>query len=104
MVKLSPARRHRLRSVLPFGIALGAALCLTACATTSEPRIEVREVKVPVSVPCAADPGPDPAYSDTAEALRAARDTFERVKLLLAGRAQRDARLAELKAANAACR
>lgn len=93
----------------PFtrGLAISvtvASLSLAACATTSEPRVVVKEVQIPVSVPCAADPGPDPAYSDTPEALRAARDTFERVKLLLAGRAQRDARLSELKAANTACR
>ena len=77
-------------------------LALTACAT-SEPRIITKEVRVPVPVACAASPGPDPAFSDTPEALRAAADLFEQVKLLLAGRAQRDARLAELKAAVAGC-
>lgn len=85
-----------------FGLA--AALLLTACAHTSEPVIRTVEVRVPVAVRCGSDPGPDPAFSDTPEALRGAADIWERVKLLLAGRAQRDARLIELKAASAGCR
>jgi hypothetical protein len=79
-------------------------LFLTACATAGEPKIVTREVKVPVAVKCSADPGPAPPYVDTAEALKAAPDLFERVKLLLAGRLQRMAREAELVAANAGCR
>jgi len=82
---------------------LALFLTCAACATTSEPRIITKEVRVPVPVACAASPGPDPAFSDTPEALRAAADVFEQAKLLLAGRAQRDARLAELKAAVAGC-
>jgi hypothetical protein len=81
-----------------------AALLLAACASTSEPKIRTVEVQVPVAVHCAADAGNDPQYADTPDALKAASDLFERVKLLLAGRAQRDARLAELKAANSGCR
>lgn len=77
---------------------------LAACAHAPEPRIVTREVKVPVAVPCAVDPGPDPAFSDTPEALRAALDIYELVRLLLAGRLQRDARIVELKAASAGCR
>lgn len=84
--------------------AAAVSLLLTACATTPEPRIEIREVKVPIAVKCAVDPGPESPFSDTPEALRSAGDLFEKVKLLLAGRAQRDARLVELKAANAGCR
>lgn len=80
-----------------------AGLNLAACATTSEPRILTKEVQVPIAVACAANPGPDPQYVDTADALKAAGDLFERVRLLLAGRAQRDARLAELKAAVSGC-
>jgi hypothetical protein len=78
------------------------ALLLAGCAT-AEPRIVIKEVKVPVPVVCATKAGPDPAFSDTPEALRAAADLFEQVKLLLAGRNQRDARIAELKADNAGC-
>jgi len=80
-----------------------AILLLAGCATT-EPRIEVRTVEVPVAVKCAADPGPDPVYADTDEALRQAPDLFARVQLLVAGRLQRIAREGELKAANAGCR
>jgi hypothetical protein len=83
---------------------LALSLTCVACATPAEPRIEYREVKVAVPVPCSADPGPDPAFSDTPEALRAAADVFTQVQLLLAGRAQRNARLAELGAAVAGCR
>lgn len=86
---------------------LGAALilALSACGTTEpEPRIVVREVQVPVPVPCAARAGPDPAFADSDDALRSvAGQVFEQVKLLLAGREQRDARIGELKAVNTAC-
>ena len=82
-----------------------AALAIAGCATTpAEPRVVTKEVRVPIAVKCAADPGLDPAYADTPDALKAAAGLFDKVKLLLAGRAQRDARLAELKAANAGCR
>ncbi|MEW5685670.1 MAG: hypothetical protein AB1942_12190 [Pseudomonadota bacterium] len=84
--------------------ALLACFALAACQTPTEPQIVTKEVKVPVPVACAADPGPEPAYSDTPEALRGAADLFEQVKLLLAGRAQRDARLTEPRAASAGCR
>lgn len=81
-----------------------AAFAVAACATTSEPRIVVKEVRVPVPVKCAADPGPAPDLPDTSEALRQAPDLFEQVKLLLAGRKLRDARIGELEAANQGCR
>lgn len=75
------------------------ALGLSGCGATSG-----LVVKVPVPVPCAIDPGPDPKYVDEDEALRNAPDLFERVKLLLAGRQQRQDRERELKAANSGCR
>lgn len=84
--------------------AAALALPLSGCGTTAEPAVRTVRVEVPVAVPCAADPGPDPAFVDTAEALRAAGDIFDKVRLLLAGRDQRDARLAELGAAVAGCR
>lgn len=84
-------------------LALVLALALAGCATTSEPRIEVRTVEVPVRVPCATNLGPAPTYVDTDPAFAAAADIFEQAKLLLAGRKQRDARLAEQDAALAGC-
>lgn len=59
---------------------------LAGCATAPEPRIEVREVRIPVPVACAAAP-----------------DVFEGVKLLKAGRLLRQARERELEAALAGC-
>jgi hypothetical protein len=84
-------------------ILIGLAGALAGCVTKPEPRIVTREVQIPIAVKCGVDPGPDPQWVDTAAALKAAADVFERVKLLLAGRDQRDGRLAEVKAANAGC-
>ena len=80
--------------------ALAAVLMLAGCAT----RVEYKEVRVPVAVPCVADIGDAPAYVDTGSALAGAPDLFERVKLLLAGREQRTARLSALEGQYAACR
>lgn len=65
---------------------------------------QLGQVKIPVAVPCAVDPGHATPHPDTAAALSAAPDLAERVKLLLAGRLTRDARIAELEAAMAGCR
>jgi hypothetical protein len=81
-----------------------AGLSVAACQTTAEPRIEVREVRVPVAVKCATDPGPRPEYPDTDAALAAVRDVFEASKLVMAGRALRIGREAELEAAVSGCR
>jgi len=86
--------------------ALAAALSLTllaGCATHGERRVDIQIVKVPTPVACAPDLGSEPAYPDTPEALSAAPDIFERVKLLLEGRIQRQQRLAVLGAALNAC-
>lgn len=76
---------------------------LTACASTPEPKIITRTVNVPIAVKCAAPLTAEPIYSDTPESLRAAPDIFSRVQLLLAGRDQRGARIAELTAAISGC-
>ena len=81
-----------------------AGLSVAACQTTAEPRIEVREVRVPVAIKCATDPGPRPEYPDTDAALAAVRDVFEAAKLVMAGRALRIGREAELEAAVSGCR
>lgn len=70
-------------------IGLGP-LALSACATTSEPKIIVKEVRVPVAVPCPIDTT-EPEWVDTLEALKAAADKGSDavVALLLGGREQR---------------
>lgn len=83
---------------------IAAAIWLAGCGTPPAPRIEVREVKIPVAVACAADPGPAPAYPDTDEALRNAPDVATGVRLLMAGRVLRMARENVLEAANSGCR
>jgi hypothetical protein len=81
-----------------------AGLSVAACQTTAEPRIEVREVRVPVAVKCAIDPGPRPEYPDTDAAIAGAPNVFELAKLYRAGRALRIGREAELEAAVSGCR
>ena len=86
-------------------VLVGLAVLLASCAggPPPEPKIVVKEVRIPVPVPCAADPGPVTVYPDSPEALKAAPDLFARVQLLLAGRALRDADLAAGRAALRAC-
>lgn len=96
--------KHLRFTMTPMISVMLCCLSLTACVTKPEPRIVTKEIRIPVPVACATSAGPDPAFSDTPEALRAAVDLFEQVKLLLAGRAQRDGRIVELKAATAGCR
>lgn len=78
-------------------------ITLAACSTPPEPKIIVREVSVPVAVKCSPSLQLSDGYPDSAEALRGAADLFERVKLMLAGRALRDGDLAQLKAAIKGC-
>ena len=77
-------------------LALALSATLTACATRpAEPILKTVEVKVPAAIACPDRRAPAPSYPDTADALAAAPDLFERVKLLLAGRELRDQRLKE---------
>jgi uncharacterized lipoprotein YmbA len=80
------------------------ALTLAGCATTPEPQIVVKEVRVPVVVPCPIDTTA-PAFVDTLDALKAAaaRGSDAVVALLIGGRSQRDAQIAGLKAQAGAC-
>ena len=91
--------------ILALSALVAVLVAMGGCATTQTPEPIVRtvEVRVPVAVPCAADPGPAPAYPDTPSALRGAVDLFERTKLLLAGRELRIAREAKLTAALRGC-
>jgi hypothetical protein len=89
-------------AALAAGVA-GLGL-IQACAThPAEPILKTVEVKVPVAVSCPDKRAPAPTYPDTAEALAAAPDLFERVKLLLAGRTLRAERLKEDDGQIAAC-
>ena len=97
--------------LLGFSLAMIVAavifIMLAGCASAgqvAEPVVQTVKVEVPVAVKCSADPGPASPFADTPDAIKAAADIFERVKLLLAGRDQRDARLAVVTAANQGCR
>lgn len=81
------------------------AMVTMGCASTPEPRIITREVKVPVAVPCVGPsvPGP-PAYPDTDDALRDASGPAARYALLGAGREKRQARLSLLESVIEICR
>lgn len=84
--------------------ALILVLFVAGCASQpQEPVVKTVTVNVPVAVPCLKDIGPEPVYSDTDAALKAAPDLFTRVKLLLAGRLQRMDRDAVRAAADLGC-
>lgn len=96
---------------MKISMILVAMLSLAACSTTQapppEPIIRVVEVKVPVDDPACARKLMSElgavAYPDTDEAIQAAANLFERVKLLLAGRELREAREAVTMGALAEC-
>lgn len=76
------------------------AALLTACATTPEPKIEVREVRVAVPIRC--DPQPRP-QKPTLPDHTTAPDIFEGVKRLLVRDKLRAAYEGELEAALSGC-
>lgn len=82
-------------------------LLLAGCAAQAppEPIIITKEVKVAVPVQCSAleSIGAEPDYPDTDQALAAAPNLFERVKLLLQGRIMRADRLAQYHVAKVTC-
>lgn len=84
-------------------VCIAPLLMAGSCATTGEPRIEIRTVNVPVAVPCDPVISPAPDYPDKAEVMANVADTFEAVKRLKAGRILRDARIGELEAALKGC-
>jgi len=87
-------------------LLIACLLALSACAPrpAPEPIVKTVEVQVPVAVPCRPDIGPEPVYADSPEALAAAPDVFEAMKLRIVGRGQRIARGAVLIAAIEGCR
>lgn len=80
-----------------------ALLLLAACATAPEPKIVTKLVEVPIAIKCAAPLSAEPQYADAPGSLKAAPDIFAKVQLILAGRAQRNARITELTAAISGC-
>ena len=70
-----------------------AALALASCAPKPPvERIVIQEVKIPVPVPCDPQVGPEPLYADNAEALAAAPNILEAMRLRAIGRFERIAR------------
>ena len=79
-------------------------ILLSACASPQvcEPVVQIKTVSIPVPVRCKPDLTP-PLFADTDAALRAAPNTYEWAKRLVAGRLQRMAWEAEQDAAIKAC-
>ncbi|KSB89105.1 hypothetical protein AS593_04210 [Caulobacter vibrioides] len=82
------------------------AASAAACASTQPPpvkQVEIKTVVEKIPVPCQPELPPTPQYADTADALKAAGDIYQKVKLLLIGREQRQGREKVLEAALKAC-
>jgi hypothetical protein len=89
--------------LLPF-VALLAACGHTGQQARPEPIVVPIEASVPIAGACVPDTlGDKPVYLDTKEKLTAAADAAERLQLLYAGRAQRQARLNEIEPIIAGC-
>jgi hypothetical protein len=87
-----------------IGVAL---LLLAACASgpPAEPRVLTKEVKAAVPVSCVPKDFPSaPAYTDTADALKAAPDAAGRYQLLAANHPARVTREAILEVVVDGCR
>jgi hypothetical protein len=83
-----------------------AAACLAGCGTCKPapiPPIQIKTVIEKAPVPCEPRLPAPPQYADTADALKAAGDIYDKVKLLLIGREQRQGREQVLKTALQAC-
>ena len=94
-----------MRHLLCIPVALAAA-----CATPTEPnptpevRYETVEKKVPVPIACVPDDiGPAPEYPDSKTALLSAESPAERYRLVIQGRSERAARLADIEPILRAC-
>lgn len=93
-------RRLHAAPVMRRLIPLALAALLAACATASEPKIEVREVKVAVPVRCDPQPRPQkPVLPDHTTAP----DIFDGVKRLLVRDKLHTAYEGELEAALSGC-
>ena len=83
--------RRWLLWLLPWALLLGCA---------SKPVT----VEVPLPVSCMPQVSDNPIYADAPDAVKASRNIEERVRRVIAGREQRDARIAELAGALEACK
>jgi hypothetical protein len=81
-------------------LALMAAGCASLPVQAPQPPITIEK---PIPVSCVPKLGAQPEYPDSDAALKAAPSTFDRIKLLVAGRLMRIAYQAKLEAALAAC-
>jgi hypothetical protein len=83
---------------------LALPLLLAACATAPpEPRVEFKEVQVPVPVRCAPQLGARPDYPDTDDKLRAAPSADARYHAMATARPLHYAREEELEGALKGC-
>jgi hypothetical protein len=86
-------------------LPLALAGCGAAGQYRPEPIVVPKTVLVPVKGDCVPTGlGEPPAYIDSDEALRGAKDAAERYQLTAAGRKQRQARLDELEPVVKGCR
>lgn len=84
---------------------VAAAVVLAACSTTPREKVVTKTVTVPVPVSCSPKLPPKVNYSDTPEGgAGEATNIAERTKRVLAGIAERDARINDLEAALEGCR
>lgn len=84
-----------------MGLRLAALLLLSGCATTQIEYVPF-EVRVPIPVPCAVEPAPEPQWAT--EGLKKSDTLDDKAKALLAERVQRQGYEAKLKAAVEGCR
>jgi hypothetical protein len=87
-----------------IGLITLATLALAACASTSEPKIVIHEVKVPVTVACVpADlPAKPASYAD--DALTASTPADQRYIAIAGANQARKARLARIEPVIQSCR
>lgn len=85
-------------------LAITAFLVGPGCALLGEKPVEYipYEVKVPIAIPCAVDPGPEPDWAT--KGLRKADTLDDKVKSILAEREQHLGYEERLKAATDGCR
>jgi hypothetical protein len=87
-----------------FALAALWLLLLTGCGSMPVERPAATVAKVPVAVPCVADPGPRFPQPDTPQTIAQAPNVAARTDLVIAGQIQRERWIARLEAALAGCK